>query len=997
MADLKVTETPTRVAYQIGSTSQTTFAVNFPFFKTSDLDVYSGTSLKGLTSDYSITTIAADDGGFISGSVIFNTGQADTIVTIVRNITQERTTDFPPSGGFNIRELNRQLDQLTAISQDLDRKIDQKIGFKETDFDGDVVNVSESAASRANKYIGFSSTGKAIVAKEGSTTGVAGTIDSSKVPLERKINTTGGLTGGGDLNDNRTLQMAVVPNVFSQTAYTNPTLKVNDKGQITEINNGTAGTGGSDITAGAGLETGTNEAGNRTIGMIETGISDADESILGLSVKFPTRIDYNKLGQLERAIEGVEPAAGTNRVIGTGALTGGGPLSAVTQSIGMTTLFGPLTSGAANPATQGTHSNATLGIDQYGRVTSLISGTASGLGWINVADAPYNASNTGADASTAINAAIAALGPLGGVLYFPAGLFASSTPFAITDKPVHVRGAGIDVTRIEFTGVNGGFTFNMSGSASRQGGAPTNEAGHEVTVSDMTITTNKPGGVNNVALKFNNPHFKGVADPSVAIDRVAILGSTNQGFFHYGIYLDGCPHAKISNCYLDGQATNAANTVSFRGTEAAIYIVSGFNTVSGLQVTQSATETHISNCNIILNKIGIYISNPVVSGVESETVTGTSEGLYITNCGFVQNNTAINSNVLKGALGLQMTNCHLKSQVHSIFGKFEQAVISNNLFYTAPTANAGVCIHFTTVDSIKNQNQSFVINGNIFVQNGTNCYGIVIGDPASDSTLQILGAIISNNHFQWQGNQPAVLLTYNCKNITLNGNSVEGNGTNVFHNDSTFNIACSVSRRAALFVPDGAIDALIGTRVGNTPTSIPNGSIDIMPQTLTTIYDTGDLISNKVIGSAGSRTVLAIPLDKSVKWVRVGVKASMSNTNAALVPTEANPGAVLLMIKHFHSSGVHYKAGISQGSVQPDYASSDGFLNGSSGSGLDYESCAMDSAIASSQSSIGLTATSGLVRVYPGDYFGIVFGNTSGAVVGLEKGCQFWMEVIEGI
>ena len=149
MTDLNITELATRTSYLVGNTAQSEFSVNFPFFDVRDINVYVDGTLQGLTTDYAITTTPADDGGFLSGTVTFNEGQTDCTIAIVRNIKKERLTDFPPSGGFNIRELNRQLDQLTAVSQDLQRKIDQKIGFKETDFDDDVVVVGETAANRA--------------------------------------------------------------------------------------------------------------------------------------------------------------------------------------------------------------------------------------------------------------------------------------------------------------------------------------------------------------------------------------------------------------------------------------------------------------------------------------------------------------------------------------------------------------------------------------------------------------------------------------------------------------------------------------------------------------------------------------------------------------------------------------------------------------------------------------------------------------------------------
>lgn len=986
MADLTVTETTTRISYTVGSTAQTTFSVNFPFFQTKDLDVYVDGSKKSLTTDYSVTTVAANDGGFLSGEVVFNSGQSDCEIAIVRNITQERTTDFPPSGGFNIRELNRQLDQITAITQDLDRKIDQKIGFKETDFDDDVVNVSESASSRANKYIGFSSTGKSIVVKEGSTTGTAGTADSSKVPLTRKINTGTGLTGGGTLEDHLTLSLRdVSEETVTGTAYTNANITVDSKGRVISASSG-SGTGGAgtNFTAGPGLRGGgsSNDA-NVSFEVQKTGVA-ADV------YTYPSSIEVNQQGQVKAISSGTvtAPVPETREVSATGALTGGGALSSNQTNFNMKdhTQDNSLLIGSVVGQAQ---ANASVTVDTYGRVTALTAGSASGLGWIKVTDPPYSASPNAADNAVAINAAIAALPSGGGVLYFPEGDFKTSAVHTIAGKPVTVKGAGMEVTKIRFTGTSGGFVFDMSGGAAIQGG---HADGFEVTVSDMTLNTTQAGGTNNIALKFNGVFHQGVVDPSVHIDRVHIRGGTNNNntnpaddvvdaYWYYGIYLSNCPGTKISNTMIDGQYVSGSTQAV--GTEAAIYIVS----------TNKATEYHITNCNIFLCKKAMAIHGSALQE---------PEGFYISNSGFVANDIGIHGAAVSGALGLQVTNCHFNNKNASITGYFQQLIIGGNLFYIRPDApDQSVCIQIEAAGGTHQTWVTFNINNNHFVNNSSvsnpslggsgGCYGIVIGTDGQSK--QIHGSNINHNHFQWIGNQPCIVIRDNCRSTTVSGNSVQGSGTNVFHNSSnTESIICEVSKRAALYVPDSGITQLIHTRDGVTKSAITNNTIDLTPQTMAAVYDTGGLTGTQSIGSGGVRTVLKIPTNFSVRWVRVGAKASFSRTSAV-----GTAGAVYMMIKHYHSSGVHYKSDTIQGSVQKDFASNNGAFHGNPAPGLGWEGVANISAIQQIQSTSHLTATSGLVRVYPGDYFYLVFGNTCGVDVDLERGCQLWMEVIEGI
>lgn len=982
MADLTVTETTTRISYTVGSTAQTTFSVNFPFFQTKDLDVYVDGALKSLTTDYSVTTVAADDGGFLSGQVVFNTGQSSCEIAIVRNITQERTTDFPPSGGFNIRELNRQLDQITAITQDLDRKIDQKIGFNETDFDDDVVNVSETASSRANKYIGFSSTGKSIVVKEGSTTGVAGTNDSSKVPLERKVDTGTGLTGGGPLSSDRTLALADV-SPSPAGSFTNANITVDSKGRVTTAASG-SGTGGAvvNLIAGTGLSGGGQLDQDRTLAINTTGVTAGTYSN-------PNSITVNAQGQVTGVSDGgvTGAALATNTVTGTGALVGGGALSS-NPTINMATLA----SLSASAGTQ--HHNASVTVDTYGRVTAVATGAASGIGWVNMGDArSLSGTNTtpvgngSFDNAAVFAAAIATLPSAGGVLYFPEGDWVCSTALTIASKPVRIIGAGVDVCKIRFTGTTGGFVFDMSGGTAIQGNSAD---GYEVTVSDLTLNTTQAGGANNIALKFNGTFTQGVVDPSVHVDRVHIQGGTtnnnsgagdnvNTAYWHHGIHLSQCPAAKISNTLIDGQYVGSSGQDP--GTAVGIYITS----------TSKATEYHVTNCNIFFCLIGI--ENVGAAGQEPE-------GFYVINSGLVANDVGIKGTAVGTALGLQVSNCHFANRIAGITGHFQQSIISNNLIYcrqNSPANSVMIQLEAAGSNTPAGNVQGFIISNNHFVNisnttngGGVNVFGIVLGTDGE--TKQVLGSNVNHNHFQWTGNQPVLVIRDNCRTTTVSGNSVVGDGTNVFHNSSPEQIICQVSKRASLYVPDSGITSLISTRNGGTSSTITNNTIDLTPQTMVSVYDTGNLTGTQNIGSGGTRTVLKIPTDGSVRWVRVGAKASYTRSSAV-----GELGAVYLMIKHYHSSGVHYKSDTIQGSVQKDYASNNGAFPGVVTHGLGWEGVANISAIQQIQSTSHLTATSGLVRVYPGDYFYMVFGNTCGVDVSLERGVQLWMEVIEGI
>ena len=116
MTILSAKNTP-RVTYTATS-GQTAFTIPFEFFSTDDIKVYNGTTLltynasPSSTSQYSITgTASASDSAyeFGSGGTVTIGGSGATtgdIITIIRDIAIERTSDFSVSGTFDITSLN---------------------------------------------------------------------------------------------------------------------------------------------------------------------------------------------------------------------------------------------------------------------------------------------------------------------------------------------------------------------------------------------------------------------------------------------------------------------------------------------------------------------------------------------------------------------------------------------------------------------------------------------------------------------------------------------------------------------------------------------------------------------------------------------------------------------------------------------------------------------------------------------------------------------------
>ena len=182
---LDISATSPRVQYTVGSSSTTTFAYGFPIFQEADLKVFVDSTLKSLSTHYSVT----GEGTTSGGNVVFGSGLTNCTVTIFRDVTIARTTDFPTSGSFQVDSLNTELDTITAVQQELDDDITRSLRLDNED--GTVAMTLPLKADRVGKILGFNSstgipesfvylTNENTVALDGLT---AGTVTASKYVL----------------------------------------------------------------------------------------------------------------------------------------------------------------------------------------------------------------------------------------------------------------------------------------------------------------------------------------------------------------------------------------------------------------------------------------------------------------------------------------------------------------------------------------------------------------------------------------------------------------------------------------------------------------------------------------------------------------------------------------------------------------------------------------------------------------------------------------------
>ena len=153
------------------SAGQTNFTIGFEFFQIADVKVFkNGTQLTyhadptTFADRYKITgaTSTSDEAyEFGSGGTVIlgSTGaSANDKIVIIRDITIERTQDFPLVGAFDITSLNTQLDTLTSMMAEQDTLNSRSIRLADTDVDSATMTLPDKA-TRASKMLEFDSNG----------------------------------------------------------------------------------------------------------------------------------------------------------------------------------------------------------------------------------------------------------------------------------------------------------------------------------------------------------------------------------------------------------------------------------------------------------------------------------------------------------------------------------------------------------------------------------------------------------------------------------------------------------------------------------------------------------------------------------------------------------------------------------------------------------------------------------------------------------------------
>ena len=171
-----------RKQYVADGTS-TTFDFPFAIFNSSDLDVYLGTVLQESTA-YTVSGTDYSDGGTVTFTSAPSNG---TLVTIVRNLSIERTSDFQEASILRAKTLNDELDYQTACLQQIAENLNRSMVLPAYAADNDLDLTLPMPA--AGKAIVWNSTGTNLENSTVEVNALESTIKGYKTSAETAAST----------------------------------------------------------------------------------------------------------------------------------------------------------------------------------------------------------------------------------------------------------------------------------------------------------------------------------------------------------------------------------------------------------------------------------------------------------------------------------------------------------------------------------------------------------------------------------------------------------------------------------------------------------------------------------------------------------------------------------------------------------------------------------------------------------------------------------------
>jgi hypothetical protein len=247
------------------SANQTVFAYSFPIFADADIKVYIGSTLKTLTTHYTVSGAGTDNGGNVT---LGSGASSGDIVTIYRDMAISRTSDYQANGDLLAETLNDDLDKVVMMAQQVEDQVNNNT-LKVDQFDASVDLTLPVKDTRKGTVLGFNATTG--VPEAGPTIANVNSLSA----ITANINTVAGIaanvtTVAGN-NSNVSTVAGVSGNVSTVAGIASNVTSV--AGNATNIN--AVAADAADIGAVAGKAT--------EIGRLGTTDAVADMAILGTS------------------------------------------------------------------------------------------------------------------------------------------------------------------------------------------------------------------------------------------------------------------------------------------------------------------------------------------------------------------------------------------------------------------------------------------------------------------------------------------------------------------------------------------------------------------------------------------------------------------------------------------------------------------------------------------------------------------------------------------
>lgn len=168
MAEIVINDLDPRNDYTAAG-GELSFSYTFPIFAKEDVVVLEVDTSGTVTTlaegtDYTVTGVGVETGG----TIVLDTGEypsgatASNRYVIYRDVNIERTSDFLAGGDLRAVTVNRELDRIVMMMQQLERDLERKVGLQISDSEDEISLSVDTAANRASKILAFTAAGDKI-------------------------------------------------------------------------------------------------------------------------------------------------------------------------------------------------------------------------------------------------------------------------------------------------------------------------------------------------------------------------------------------------------------------------------------------------------------------------------------------------------------------------------------------------------------------------------------------------------------------------------------------------------------------------------------------------------------------------------------------------------------------------------------------------------------------------------------------------------------------